>query len=104
MFTLAVGSQSMNSVWVTPAALNADATVLYCGRCQDLHQEINKHLTLRASMNQVVSYWLLPFVMETAVHEDQGMICNTVGSAVASKTLTALNTAKLLIEMHIVSD
>jgi len=71
---------------------------------KNLHQEINKHLTLSTSMNQVVSYWLLPFFLEIAVHEDQGMICSIVGSAVASKTLTALNTAKLLIEMHIVSD
>jgi hypothetical protein len=29
-----------------------------CGR--DLVEEINKHLTLISSMNQVVSYWLLP--------------------------------------------
>jgi len=36
-----------------------------------LQQEINKHHTLSASVNQVVTYWLLPLLTE---HEDQGMI------------------------------
>jgi hypothetical protein len=38
-----------------------------------LRQEINKHHTLSASVNQVVSYWLLPFLRETTEHKDQGM-------------------------------
>jgi len=38
-----------------------------------LHQEINKPQALRASVNQVVSYWLLPLLTETTEQEDQGM-------------------------------
>jgi hypothetical protein len=71
---------------------------------KNLHQEINKHLAFSAFMNQVVSYWLLSVFMETAAHEDQSMICNIAGFDMASKTLKELNTAKLLIETHIVSD
>ena len=71
---------------------------------KNFHQEINKHLSLSASVNQVASYWLLPLFMETKEHEDQGMICNTACSAVASKVLEALNTATLLIEMQVLFD
>jgi len=39
-----------------------------------LHQEINKPHALSASVNQAVSYWLLPLLTETTEHEDQGMI------------------------------
>jgi len=39
-----------------------------------LHQEINKHHTLSASGNQIVSYWLLQLLTETTAHEDQGTI------------------------------
>jgi len=42
--------------------------------CHLLRISLNKHLTLSASVNQVVSYWLLPLLTETTEHEDQGMI------------------------------
>jgi len=42
------------------------------------HQEINKHHSLSASVNQVVSYWLLPLLTETTEHEDQGMIATLI--------------------------
>jgi len=60
-----------------------------------LHQEINKHHTLSASVNQGVSYWLLPLLKESRQHEDQ-----------MTATLLALfsNTAKLLTEMQVLSD
>ena len=57
-----------------------------------------------ASMNRVVSYWLLPLFTQTTEHEDQGMICNTACLAMASKVLKTLSTAKLLIEMQVLSD
>jgi hypothetical protein len=43
---------------------------------KNLHKEINKHLTLGSSVNQILSYRLPPFLMETMKHEDQGMIYN----------------------------
>ena len=48
-----------------------------------LHKEINKHLTIGSSVNQVVSHWLLPLYMETIKHEDQSMVYNIVCSAVS---------------------
>jgi hypothetical protein len=47
------------------------------------HKEINKHLTLGSSVNQAVSHWLLPLVMETTKHEVQGMIYNIVCPAIS---------------------
>ena len=38
-----------------------------------LHQEINKPHALHASVNQVVSYWLLPLLTQTTEQENQGM-------------------------------
>jgi len=32
---------------------------------KNFHKEINKHLTLSASVNQIISYWLLPLFTET---------------------------------------
>jgi len=58
--------------------------------------EIEKHLIVSASVNQVLSYWLLPFVIQTMQHEDQGMICNTACPAMVPKVLKALNIAKLM--------
>jgi len=43
---------------------------------KSFHQEINKHLTLSASVNEIVIYWLLPPLTYTTDHEDQGMICD----------------------------
>ena len=40
------------------------------------HKEINKRLTLGSSVNQVLSYRLLPLFMGTAKRDDQGMIYN----------------------------
>jgi hypothetical protein len=71
---------------------------------KNLHQEINKHLTLSVSVNQVVRYWLLPLFMETSEYGDPGMICNIACPAVASKVLRALITAKLLTEMQVFYD
>jgi hypothetical protein len=71
---------------------------------KNLHQEINKHLTLIACVNQVVSYCLLPLFTDTAQLEDWGMICNIACPALASKVLKALNTTKILIEMQVLSD
>jgi len=55
-------------------------------------------------MNQIVRYWLLPHLAETMKHEDQGMICSIAWPAMASKVLKVINTAKLLIEMQVLSD
>jgi hypothetical protein len=60
---------------------------------KNFHQEINKHVTFSAPMNQVLSHWLLPLSMQTTEHENQGMISNTACPAMASKVLKALNTA-----------
>jgi hypothetical protein len=51
---------------------------------KNLHKEINKHLTLSISMNQAVSYWLLPTFIETTENKDQGMLCNIAHFAVSS--------------------
>jgi hypothetical protein len=40
---------------------------------------------------------------QTMEHENQGMICNTACPNVASRVLKALNTAKLLIVMQVLS-
>jgi len=65
--------------------------------------EINKHLILSASANQIESYWLLPLFTQTTGHEYQGTICNTACPAMASKLLKAFNTVNLLIEMQMLS-
>jgi hypothetical protein len=71
---------------------------------KNIHQEINKHLTLLACVNQAVSYCLLPLFTETMQLEDRGMICNIACPASASKLLKTVNTAKLVIEMQVLSD
>jgi len=50
---------------------------------KNLHKEINQHLTLGSSVNQVLSYRLLPLFTETTKHEDQGMIYNKAFPAVS---------------------
>jgi len=37
----------------------------------DFHQEINKQRTFSTSVNQEVSYWLLPLFMEIRQHDLQ---------------------------------
>ena len=37
-------------------------------------------------------------------HEDQGLICNNACPVMFSKALNDLNTAKLLTELHVLSD
>ena len=61
--------------------------------------EINKHLILSASANQIESYWLLPLFTQTTGHEYQGTICNTACPAMASSVLKASNTVNLLIDI-----
>jgi hypothetical protein len=71
---------------------------------KNLDQEINKHLTLSASFHQVSSKWLLPLVIETMQHEDQGMIYNIACPAMVSEVHKALHTAKLMKGTQILSD
>jgi len=92
-----VFSETLNSL----IALTVDTRHTQWLQFPVLHQEINKHHTLSASVNQAVSYWLLLLLTETTQHEDQGMIA----------TLLALpwfpgfsKTATLLIEMQVPSD
>jgi hypothetical protein len=69
-----------------------------------LHQEINKHLILSDSVNQIESYWLLLLFMQTMQHEDRGMIFNTACPAMDSKVLKAFSTVNLLTEMQMFSE
>ena len=66
---------------------------------KNLHQEINKHLTLSDTANQIESYWLLPPLTYATQHEDLGMICYIACSTVTSKVLKACNTVNLLIDI-----
>ena len=66
---------------ITHGSNNFHSCIMIC--IKNLHKEINKHLTLGSSLNQVLSYRLLPLFMETTKHEDQGMIYNMAFPAVS---------------------
>ena len=58
--TLTVGTHVIHSSYNFQACIMAGIN--------SLHQEINKHHTLSASVNQVVMYWLLPILTQTTEH------------------------------------
>jgi hypothetical protein len=47
---------------------------------------------------------MLSLFMQTTKHEEQGMICYTACSVMASKVLKGFNKDSLLIEMQMLSD
>jgi hypothetical protein len=71
---------------------------------KNLQQEINKHLTLITSLNQVVSYWLVALVIQTMQLEDHGMICNIACPPMVSMVLNVHHTAKLMNGKQFISD
>jgi hypothetical protein len=71
---------------------------------KNLHKQITKHLSLSASVNQAVRYWLVPTFTETTEHKDQGMFCNIARPAVSPKVHNIVNIAKVLTETQVLSD